>query len=220
MLTSTLAERFAAIGINRDYADLDLAAVVPDLQGWASDSACFAELISELQPSLVIEVGTWKGASLIQMASSAMALGLETQFICVDTWLGSNAVLWLQDGLRASLQLQGGFPTMFRTFARNLQDAGLVDRVFPMPMPSATAFEILWDWQVKADLIYIDADHTKIGVYRDLLDYTKLLRPGGILLGDDYLPEWPGVVAAADAFSHQRGLRLERRGEKFLIRMP
>jgi cephalosporin hydroxylase len=90
-----LAARFASIGIDRRYDGMNWHAIQPDRQGWASDNPCFAELIDELRPSLVIEVGSWKGASLLEMARATTSLGLPTQFICVDTWLGSNPELWL-----------------------------------------------------------------------------------------------------------------------------
>lgn len=217
---SLLAERFAAIGIDRRYSDIDWLAIAPDVQGWASTNPCFDALINELRPSLVVEVGTWKGASLLAMAKAAKARALPTEFICVDTWLGSNPELWLQQSLRTQLQLNNGYPDIFSTFLRNLKDADLLGRVFPMPMTSATAAVILRSWQIKADLVYIDAGHSELEVTHDLEAFRHVLRPGGVLLGDDYLPQWPGVVAAANAFSRRHGLPLEQRDEKFLIRLP
>jgi hypothetical protein len=215
-----LSALFVSIGLERDYSDLDLGAVAPDLQGWASDNPCFAELITELRPAVVIEVGTWKGASVVEMGRTAQRLGLATAFICIDTWLGSNPELWLHAELRQSLQVRGGYPAMFRTFIRNLQEVGLTETVFPMPMTSITAATILRHWGVKADLIYIDAGHSQVEVTTDLETYAPLLRPGGLLLGDDYLPQWPGVVAAVDAFSKRHNWQTELRGEKFLFRLP
>lgn len=215
-----LGALFSTIGLERDYRDLDLGGVEPDLQGWASDNPCFAELITELRPSVVIEVGTWKGASVVEMGRTAQRLGLATTFICIDTWLGSNPILWLHADLRQSLQLRGGYPAMFRTFIKNLQEAGLSEAVYPMPMTSITAAYILRHWGIKADLIYIDAGHSQVEVTTDLETYAPLLRPGGVLLGDDYLPQWPGVVAAVDAFSERHKYLLELKGEKFLFRVP
>lgn len=211
---------FASIGLDRDYAGIDLDAVEPDCQGWASESPCFGELIDELRPSLVIEVGSWKGASLLEMARAAQRLGLDTSFICIDTWLGSNAELWLHAATRASLKIDGGYPTLFRTFLRNLRDADLLQQVFPMPMTSLTAALILRHWGLQADLIYIDAGHTQLEVGMDLEAFCQLVRPGGVLLGDDYLPEWPGVIAAAHSFGRRYGLTMEQRQEKFLFRLP
>ena len=45
-----------------DDADYDI-----DLQGWGSTSPVFSSLICEVRPSLIIEVGTWKGALTSQI---------------------------------------------------------------------------------------------------------------------------------------------------------
>ena len=41
---------------------------VEQVQGWNSYGAIFQELISEKRPDTIIEVGTWLGASAINMA--------------------------------------------------------------------------------------------------------------------------------------------------------
>jgi predicted O-methyltransferase YrrM len=38
-----------------------------------------------------------------------------------------------------------------------------------------------------ADLIYIDADHTYLGVREDLINYWPKVKEGGIIFGDDYM---------------------------------
>ena len=39
-------------------------------------------------------------------------------------------------------------------------------------------------------------------------DWFPKLKPGGIIAGDDYAPDWPLVVAAVDAFAAENGLEL------------
>jgi predicted O-methyltransferase YrrM len=50
------------------------------------------------------------------------------------------------------------------------------------------------------DFIFIDGDHAFNGVIQDFNNYGNLLRPGGVLVFDDYLDEWdsPGVRPAVD----------------------
>ena len=38
-----------------------------EIVGWGGDSAAFAELIREVRPNFIIEVGSWKGASAVTM---------------------------------------------------------------------------------------------------------------------------------------------------------
>ena len=49
------------------------------------------------------------------------------------------------------------------------------------------------------DFIYIDADHSEDSVRKDLNLYLPKLRPGGIIAGHDYVPNWPGVRDAVDS---------------------
>ena len=71
------------------YKDFEFGSFPCDLQGWGGDSPAFAELIKAVRPALVIEVGTWKGASAVSMADAAEREGLSTTIVCVDTWLGA-----------------------------------------------------------------------------------------------------------------------------------
>jgi len=87
-------------------------------------------------------------------------------------------------------------------------------------MTSSAASHLLLQLGVRADLVYLDAGHQEAEVFLDLCYYFNLLRPGGALLGDDYIASWPGVVAAADGFAARRGLGLMPMAEKFLIRKP
>src|SRR4051812_27015324 len=50
------------------YEGFDSSAYPRDLHGWGGQSAVFRKLIFELRPRLIIEVGTWKGASAVEMA--------------------------------------------------------------------------------------------------------------------------------------------------------
>ena len=38
-----------------------------DLQGWGSKHVIFEYLLQKIKPNLIIELGTWKGASAIHM---------------------------------------------------------------------------------------------------------------------------------------------------------
>lgn len=211
-----LDAKFLTIGLDRDYSELD-ANLEPDIQGWGSTSPIFEGVLKFVKPSLVIEIGTWKGASVIHMAKLAEAEKLDTRFICVDTWLGSNDTLWVDPDYRRSLQLRGGYPSMFRQFIANIQHAGVQDRIYPLPMTSSAAFYLLKRLAVRPDAIYVDAGHEEDEVYLDLKLYFDLLRPGGVMFGDDYSPGWPGVPAAVNRFASERRLVLQCGNDKFIF---
>ena len=49
------------------------------------------------------------------------------------------------------------------------------------------------------DVIFIDADHSYLGISRDVKLYREFLRPGGFLiLHDTLLPEWGPIYATAE----------------------
>jgi cephalosporin hydroxylase len=198
---------FKFLGITKDYSDLNLSALEVDLQGWNSQHPIFHKVLKASKARLVIEVGTWKGASLVQMHRISRELGLSTQFISVDTWLGSNTEIWLN-------------PAFFQ-FLRNMQHAEILDDVFPLPMTSTSAAHLLKRIGIQADAIYIDAGHHEEEVLLDLRLYNEVLRPGGILFGDDYHESWPGVVRAVDSFAAERGYTLRISSPKFMmVKLP
>jgi len=172
--------------------------------------------MDEVRPEIVIEVGIWKGASLLRMHGLARELGLPTQFIAVDTWLGS-AEHWLGAKDRARLKLKGGYPDLYRQFAFNIVALEATD-VFALPMTSTAAAAVLDKLGVHADLIYIDAGHEEDDVRADLANYSVLLRSGGVMFGDDYHETWPGLVRAVEAFADGAGWVLETPGKVWVMR--
>jgi predicted O-methyltransferase YrrM len=74
--------------------------------------------------------------------------------------------------------------------------------------------------QIQADLIYIDASHDEDDVYADLTHYWKLLRPGGIMLGDDWSDHWYGVICAVNRFAKEQQLPLKIVKPKWLSQKP
>ncbi len=72
------------------YAGFDFQKFPFDPAGWGSDSTAFKTLIERIRPKFVIEVGTWKGGSAIQMATLLEENSLkDTAILCIDTWLGA-----------------------------------------------------------------------------------------------------------------------------------
>lgn len=171
----------------------DLTGFAPDAypddrHGWGSDAPVFARLIAETRPRLLIEVGSWKGASAIHLADCAVALGLNTRVLCVDTWLGALE-MWTDpaDPTRyGSLKRRWGYPTVYEQFLANIVRAGHAQRIIPFPQTSLIAARWLTHQQIRADLIYIDASHDAQDVAADVAAYLPLLAPGGVLFGDDW----------------------------------
>ena len=59
-----------------------------DIQGWGANHGIFKQVIKLLRPSTIVELGTWKGASAIHMATLCKQAGITAQILCVDNFIG------------------------------------------------------------------------------------------------------------------------------------
>ena len=175
-----------------------------DLQGWGSDHPIFASLIRRLKPKLIVEIGTWKGASAVHMAHILQQGGTSchkgAKILCVDTWLGSLE-MWQRPGFPDydALGLQNGYPSVYYTFLSNVIQSRAQNTIIPCPMTSLQAARWLSARKVRPELVYIDGSHDAHDVRFDVLRWFDVLRPGGVLLGDDYDDFWPSVRAGVSS---------------------
>jgi predicted O-methyltransferase YrrM len=177
--------------------------VQPELEnlphGWFNHGPKVLALLQEHRPKVVVELGSWLGASAIAMARVVRQWG--GTVTCVDTWAGA-------------LDDDGGSPpdrtpVMLLSCARAMVEAGVSANVRLIP---AMTVEAAKQWQGPAiDFLYVDADHSYEGVRADLNAWVPHVRAGGLIAGDDYQhPRYPGVQLAWDAFEHAHGLMLTR----------
>ncbi len=195
---------------------------VPDLQGWGSQHRYLTECIDTLHPSVIVEVGVWKGASTIHMATRLRDLGIDGVVIAVDTWLGSWEH-WTEDRWFRELGLFGSNGGMLATFLRNVRDAGLENYIVPMPLDSINAAQVLRKFDIFPNVIHIDGGHDHATVLADIVHWWPMLTPGGLLIGDDYRAgnDWPGVKRAFDDYFRPLGLNpLENIDEKCRVSKP
>lgn len=202
------------------YEGFDTSDYKIDVTGWQSLHPWFEEIITQLKPRHILEIGTWKGASAIHMAKLARKIDPGAQVLCVDTWLGSHRVLWTNPDYRRQLNLKHGYPQQYFQFLANVVLSGLADAIFPLPMTSYSATDIIGTSGLKFDLVYIDAHHDEEEVLGDIRRCFPLLRPAGVMFGDDYLSSEPGVVRAVNRFVADNGLSLNTAQEKWGFRRP
>jgi predicted O-methyltransferase YrrM len=197
------------------YEGFDIESVPADTQGWGSKAAVFAKLLDELKPEKIVEVGTWKGASAIHMAQICRDQEIETDILCVDTFLGASGLYLRQGFAEEMLKMKNGMPTIYQTFLRNVIEADLTDVITPLPLPSREAAVVLVKRRVRADLIYIDGDHSYEGCLEDLTAFRQVLAPGGLMLADD--KSFPGVAQALDEFSAETGAKMIPTSNKVIL---
>ena len=98
------------------YAGASIEGRKVDMQGWGSTHPVFDVLLPKLRPRVIMEVGTWKGASAINMATICKKHDIACEIICVDTWLGSPG-LYTRPGepFYDSLAHVNGYPNLYYT---------------------------------------------------------------------------------------------------------
>ncbi len=189
-----------------------------DRQGWNSTHASFDEIIRGLRPSVVIDVGVWKGASTIYLADLMKQNGVPGVVIGVDTFLGSVEHWDRTSGFAGHIPFRFGLPMLYEQFLSNVVRCGARDRIVPLAQTSTVAGELLRRLGVHAGLIHIDASHDYADVLQDARTYWEILTPGGFLVGDDYNQDWPDVIKAANAFAVEKSVQVLSSKPKWLIR--
>jgi predicted O-methyltransferase YrrM len=177
-----------------------------DLQGWHSQHPYLARAVAQVRPRIVVEVGVWKGASVVTLAKEIQRLKLDAVVIAIDTWLGS-AEHYLWEKFLPDLDFEFGYPRLYQKFAANVCNEGLQDFVVPLPLDSINAFQLLKEKSIRPEVLHIDAGHDYQSVMADLKAWWPQLTPGGVLVGDDYFRKplvgqgkWPEVRQAFDEF--------------------
>lgn len=149
----------------------------------------------------MIEVGSWAGASALTwgLALQEFCQGI-FRIVCIDPWevwptLAANPTPGGQVMREALTTNQ-----VKSLFDHNVRVTGLADRIIPMMATSEQALPYFESESV--DLIYLDGDHSYRHVSRDIQLAIPLLKPHGILCGDD-LELQGSEVDLAFAHAHQ-----------------
>ena len=111
----------------------------------------------------IIEVGSWKGASAIHMTGLAKKHDTNVVTVCVDTFICWDTFL-ARHLKHLLIRDEYGFPSTYRQFLYNVAAQQLTGQIFPMPMTSTCGAELMRQFEVQADITYIDAGHREVEV--------------------------------------------------------
>lgn len=143
---------------------------------WATDHFDnWQRLLGHLagRPGLVaLEVGCYEGRSACWWLENVLTEP-SCRLYCVDPWPWTEPIE--------------------ERFDRNIADTGRGEQVLKLRGPSRKMLAMIPDRSL--DFAYVDGLHATIEVLRDALQVLPLLKPGGILIFDDY--EWtdgPGTL--------------------------
>ncbi|XP_021889661.1 uncharacterized protein LOC110808470 [Carica papaya] len=185
------------------------------IKGWGSYNAVFKDLIQRVKPRTIIEVGTFLGASALHMAELTRELGLQTQILCVDDFRGWPS---FRDKVK-DIRMVNGDVLLLYQFMQNVIHLNSTGYVLPVPFSSGSALEALCEWGVLGDLIEIDAGHDFQSAWADINRAYRMLRPGGVIFGDDYFTSVDnrGVRRAVNLFAQINGLKVRAHGRHWVI---
>lgn len=183
----------------------DLTLLPEDLQGWNGNKPLFGELIKKYKPNHIIEVGSWKGQSAINMAKAIKEQKLNAKITCVDTWLGALEFIDKFAGsAERNLLMKHGYPQIYYQFLSNVVHNNVQDIILPIPNTSLIAARYFKAKGITAKMIYIDASHCFEDVIADCKAYFQLVESGGIMFGDD--AGWATVIDAVAEFARNNNL--------------
>jgi SAM-dependent methyltransferase len=191
-----------------------------DLQGWNSQHPAFEEIIRNIRPDIVIDVGVWKGASTILLADLLKRYDVRGAVIGIDTFLGNLEHCDRTSSFAGLMQYRFGRPLLYEQFLSNVVRADAHDRIVPLAQTTTIAAILLAKIGVQAGLIHLDASHDYEDVLSDARLYWDILAPGGFLIGDDYNQDWPSVIEAADDFAAEKEVPLINSPPKWIVRKP
>lgn len=156
---------------------------------WWVNGDIVSALMPQVQPRTIAEIGSWLGGS----ARAFLKFPSVEKIFCVDHW----------DKKRVENYVPGGMPerlmnNMYEQFLANAVHSGISEKVYPIRLNSVEGAEYCHQHGLTFDMIYIDGEHSTLGVQRDIELWHKLLSPNGLLCGDDW--SWqkePNNVAGA-----------------------
>lgn len=186
-------------------------------RGWGSTGAVFADLIEEVRPETILELGAFLGASALHMAAVARNLSLSPAILCVDDFRGWPA---FRGRFRRDVPAQRhGDVLLLPQFMANVAAAGEAERVLPLPFSTASVLTALCQWGVYADLIEVDAGHDFHSAWADINLAWAVLRPGGVMFGHDYFTgaDDRGVRRAVTLFAKVKGLTVRPHGQHWIL---
>tara|TARA_B100001057_G_scaffold6376_2_gene5804 strand:+ start:4065 stop:4634 length:570 start_codon:yes stop_codon:yes gene_type:complete len=171
--------------------------------------------------SIGAELGVWQGDSSEKFLKRAKHVHL------VDSW--SPIVYEESDEHgdyeayldRYSKLVKSRDPKEFVNYYNRIYE-GVKTRFFGRPVTIHRMSTSEWfDTFVEPlDWIYVDASHAYEGCLHDLTRSLEVLKPGGILFGDDYGDKKLGVKKAVDKFISNTGLKLNNfHSDQFEIRV-
>jgi predicted O-methyltransferase YrrM len=159
-----------------------------EIDGWFNHEAAYDYLISQMpEEGTFVELGAWLGKSSAYLCDKATG----KQITIIDTWKGSPNELTTTHALATQVDI-------YELFKANMGER----KYKSIKATSKAASKKFADESL--DVVFIDLTHTYEAVKEDIALWLPKVKKGGILAGDDYHENWPGVIQAVDELLYGR----------------
>ena len=166
----------------------DLSLNVPGMITAESGKFLFAMCYMQSIKGDVVEIGSWQGRSTTFLAR-AVEESKNGKFYSIDHFEGNK-------GKESFYKVNGSLIHLKDNFLSNIKKFKLQETVNLLDMVNTKAAEQLDGKIIR--FLFIDGDHTKNGVEKDIELFFPLLTKGSIVVFDDYFEGFPGLIEAVD----------------------
>jgi cephalosporin hydroxylase len=159
-----------------------------DIHGWFDFQNIYDRMANEVRDGgTIVELGVWKGKSIIYLAQAIQKTGKNIQLIGIDNFQHSD---W--DGYSTLQRIdreRGETRTILQQCQDNIAAFGLSDRITIRPFDSIQAAKTFPDGSV--DFVFVDDMHNNEHVKAELGAWIPKMRRPTWMAGHDY----PGIIA-------------------------
>ena len=155
-----------------------------------------ADLVLTRDSRLVVELGVYRGRSLLPMGLAAAELD-GCRVVGIDPWSGAEARQFDDHGHGSALldwASSQDWPAIRADVERQRSSAGLDDVVELVAQTSTEAANHFAESSI--DLLHVDGNHDGDRVREDIVRWMPLVRPGGVIVLDDIT--WASVRPVYD----------------------
>ena len=168
-----------------------------EIPGWFTYEQLYTDVVDQLpNNSNIVEVGAWFGKSTNFLAKKIKESGKQINFTTIDTFKGSPNEMVQSNILKV---FDNDIYSEFMESAIMLDNISTINVIKDTSMNAKDSFV-----NNSLDFVMIDAGHTYEDVKNDIKSWYHKVKPGGIISGDDYLPEFKSVMDAVDEYFYKQ----------------
>ena len=141
------------------------------------------QLIYDIKPDIVVEVGVFGGSSVYPMAR-ALKFNGKGKIYAIDPWANEECIIgYEKDDPNYKWWNEVNLDKVYRDFKLLIKKNRLDDFCVPMKMTGEEAMKTFEDESI--DILHIDGTHTEEGAYLDAVLYLPKVKRGGYIWFDD-----------------------------------